>query len=134
MISHDREFLDRICETIWHIADEAIRRYAGNYSAFETAFFEQQRQQDAAARQYQRTAAHLQGFVDRFRAKASKARQAQSRLKMLERLTAIEPIRARREWRFEFPKPVKLPERLLDADDVSLGYGERTVLAAYGST
>ena len=129
VISHDREFLDRICETIWHIDDEAIRRYAGNYSAFETAFFEQQRQQDAAARQYQRTAAHLQSFVDRFRATASKARQAQSRLKMLERLTAIEPIRSRREWRFEFPKPVKLPERLLDADDVSLGYGDRTVLA-----
>ena len=128
VISHDREFLDRICQTIWHIAESAIRRYAGNYSAFESQFFEQQRQQDAAARQYERTAAHLQSFVDRFRAKASKARQAQSRLKMLERLTAIEPVRARREWRFEFPQPLKLPERLLDADDVALGYGERTVL------
>ena len=128
VISHDREFLDRISETTWHIADQAIRRYAGNYSAFEAAFFEQQRQQDAASRQYERTAAHLQSFVDRFRAKASKARQAQSRLKMLDRLTAIEPVRARREWRFEFPKPLKLPERLLDADDVALGYGERTVL------
>ncbi|MBA3254750.1 MAG: ABC-F family ATP-binding cassette domain-containing protein, partial [Burkholderiaceae bacterium] len=128
VISHDREFLDRICETTWHIADLAIRRYAGNYSAFEAAFFEQQRQQDAASRQYERTAAHLQSFVDRFRAKASKARQAQSRLKMLDRLTAIEPVRARREWRFEFPQPLKLPERLLDADDVVLGYGERTVL------
>ncbi|MEO8186611.1 MAG: ATP-binding cassette domain-containing protein [Burkholderiaceae bacterium] len=128
VISHDREFLDRISETTWHIADRAIRRYAGNYSAFEAAFFEQQRQQDAASRQYERTAAHLQSFVDRFRAKASKARQAQSRLKMLDRLTAIEPVRARREWRFEFPKPLKLPERLLDADDVALGYGERTVL------
>ncbi|MBA2547013.1 MAG: ATP-binding cassette domain-containing protein [Burkholderiaceae bacterium] len=128
VISHDREFLDRICQTIWHIADEAIRRYAGNYSAFETAFFEQQRQQDSAARQYERTAAHLQSFVDRFRAQATKARQAQSRLKMLERLTAIEPVRARREWRFEFPKPLKVPERLLDADDLALGYGDRTVL------
>ena len=129
VISHDREFLDRICETIWHIADLAIRRYAGNYSAFEAAFIEQQRQQDAAARQYERTAAHLQSFVDRFRAKASKARQAQSRLKMLERLTAVEPVRARREWRFEFPQPLRLPERMLDADDLALGYGERTVLA-----
>ena len=128
VISHDREFLDRISETTWHIADLAIRRYAGNYSAFEAAYFEQQRQQDAASRQYERTAAHLQSFVDRFRAKASKARQAQSRLKMLDRLTAIEPVRARREWRFEFPQPLKLPERLLDADDVALGYGERTVL------
>ena len=128
VISHDREFLDRICETTWHIADLAIRRYAGNYSAFEAQFFEQQRQQDAAARQYERTAAHLQSFVDRFRAKASKARQAQSRLKMLERLTSIEPVRARREWRFEFPQPLKLPERLLDAEDIALGYGDRTVL------
>ncbi|MDQ3188550.1 MAG: ATP-binding cassette domain-containing protein [Pseudomonadota bacterium] len=128
VISHDREFLDRICETTWHIAETAIKRYAGNYTAFESAFFEQQRQQDAAARQYERTAAHLQSFVDRFRAQATKARQAQSRLKMLERLTAIEPIRARREWRFEFPKPLKLPESMLDADEVALGYGDRSVL------
>ena len=128
LISHDREFLDRVTQTIWHVGDGTIRRYAGNYSAFEMAYFEQQRQQDAAARQYERTAAHLQSFVDRFRAKATKARQAQSRLKMLERLTAIEPVRARREWRFEFPEPIKLPERLLDADELALGYGERRVL------
>jgi len=128
VISHDREFLDRISETTWHIADGSIRRYAGNYTAFEAAYFEQQRQQDAAARQYERTAAHLQKFVDRFRAKATKARQAQSRLKMLERLTAIEPVRARREWRFEFLEPLRLPERLLDAEDMALGYGERRVL------
>jgi ATP-binding cassette subfamily F protein 3 len=129
VISHDREFLDRIAQTIWHVGDNSIRRYAGNYSAFETAYFEQLRQQDAAARQYERTAAHLQKFVDRFRAQATKARQAQSRLKMLERLTVIEPARAKREWRFEFQEPVKLPERLLDADGLALGYGERRVLS-----
>ena len=80
VLSHDREFLDRICETarIWHIADESIRRYAGNYSAFETAFSNNSASRMLAARQYQRTAAHLQSFVDRFRATASKARQAQS--------------------------------------------------------
>jgi ATP-binding cassette subfamily F protein 3 len=128
VISHDREFLDRCCEAIWHVADGAMRRYAGNYSAFELAYAEQQRQQDAAARQYARTAAHLQSYVDRFRAKASKARQAQSRLKMLERLTAIEPVRARREWRFEFPEPLRLPERLVDVEALALGYGERRVL------
>jgi ATP-binding cassette subfamily F protein 3 len=128
VISHDREFLDRVTETIWHVGEGTIRRYAGNFSAFELAYVEQQRQQDAAARQYERTAAHLQSFVDRFRAKATKARQAQSRLKMLERLTAIEPVRARREWRFEFPEPVKLPERMIDADDLALGYGDRRVL------
>jgi ATP-binding cassette subfamily F protein 3 len=129
VISHDREFLDRVAQTTWHVGDGTIRRYAGNYSAFEGAYFEQMRQQDAAARQYERTAAHLQKFVDRFRAQATKARQAQSRLKMLERLTAIEPVRAKREWRFEFPEPVKLPERLLDADDLALGYGDRRVLS-----
>jgi len=129
VISHDREFLDRIAETIWHVDQGAIRRYAGDYSAFELAWLEQQKQQDAAAKAYERTAAHLQSFVDRFRAKATKARQAQSRLKMLERLTVIEPTRARREWRFEFPEPVRTPERLLDAEDLILGYGERSILS-----
>ena len=128
VISHDREFLDRCTETTWHVAEDSIRRYAGNYSAFELAHAEQLRQQDAAARQYARTAAHLQSYVDRFRAKASKARQAQSRLKMLERLTAIEPVRSRREWRFEFPEPLRLPERLADAEGLALGYDERRVL------
>jgi len=129
VISHDREFLDRIVETIWHVDNGGIRRYAGDYSAFELAWLEQQKQQDAAARAYARTAAHLQSFVDRFRAQATKARQAQSRLKMLERLTAIEPVRAKRDWRFEFPEPLRVPERLLDAEDMALGYGARTVLA-----
>ena len=129
VISHDREFLDRIAESIWHVDQEAIRRYAGDYSAFELAWLEQQKQQDAAAKAYARTAAHLQSFVDRFRAQATKARQAQSRLKMLERLTVIEPSRSRREWRFEFLEPVRTPERLLDAEGMSLGYGARTVLA-----
>ena len=128
LISHDREFLDRCTTVTWHIADGQIRRYAGNYSAFEQAWAEQQRQQDAAAKAYSRTAAHLQHFVDRFRAKATKARQAQSRLKMLERLVAIEPARASREWRFEFLEPRRLPERLLDAEDLRLAYGPRTIL------
>ncbi len=134
VISHDREFLDRCTETTWHVADGTIRRYAGNYSAFETAWLEQLRQQDAAAKAYERTAAHLQKFIDRFRAQATKARQAQSRMKMLEKLQAVEPARAKREWRFEFPPPVKLPERLLDAEDLRLAYpsreggGERTIL------
>ncbi len=128
LISHDREFLDRCTTVTWHIADATIRRYAGNYSAFELAWAEQQRQQEAAAKAYARTAAHLQSFVDRFRAKATKARQAQSRIKMLERLVAVEPARAGRQWRFEFPEPRRLPERLLDAEDLRLAYGPRTIL------
>ena len=128
VISHDREFLDRCTTVTWHIADGGIRRYAGNYSAFELAWAEQQRQQDAAAKAYARTAAHLQSFVDRFRAQATKAKQAQSRIKMLERLVAVEPARASREWRFEFPEPHRLPERLLEAEDLRLAYGPRTIL------
>ncbi len=128
VVSHDREFLDRCTETTWHVADDTIRRYGGNYSAFELAWAERERQQDAAARAYERTASHLQSFVDRFRAQATKARQAQSRIKMLERLDVIEPVRARRDWRFAFPPPVRVPERLMDGEDLRLGYNTRTVL------
>jgi len=128
VISHDREFLDRCVNTIWHIDGGAIRRYAGDYSAFEAALLERNRQQDAQARSYQRTAAHLQRFVDRFRAKATKARQAQSRLKMLQRLVQVEPSRAQHEWRFEFREPRKLPQRLIDGEALTLGYGDTVVL------
>lgn len=128
VISHDREFLDRCVNTVWHIDAGAIRRYAGDYSAFEVALLERSRQQDAKARSYQRTAAHLQRFVDRFRAKATKARQAQSRLKMLQRLVEVEPSRAQHEWRFAFREPHKLPQRLVDGEALTLGYGDTTVL------
>ena len=137
MISHDREFLDRCVSTIWHVeagtggasgGAGTIRRYAGDFSAFEAARAERSRQQDAQARSYQRTASHLQNFVDRFRAQATKARQAQSRLKMLQRLVEVEPSRAQHEWRFEFLEPRKLPERLIDGDGLFLGYGDTTIL------
>ena len=103
IISHDREFLDRAVGTIWSIEDGTIRRYAGNYSDFEAMRIERLRQQEAGARAYERTASHLQAFIDRFRYKATKARQAQSRIKMLEKLQAVEPVRAKAEWRVEFP-------------------------------
>nr|HRK56703.1 ATP-binding cassette domain-containing protein [Burkholderiaceae bacterium] len=128
IISHDREFLDRCAQTIWHIQSPSITRYSGNYSAFELSLAERERQQDAAAKAYTRTATHLQSYVDRFRAQASKARQAQSRLKMLERLQAVEPARAHRQWRFEFAAPEKLPERLIDAEQLQLGYGQHVIL------
>ena len=134
VISHDREFLDQCVDAIWHVeagtADTpgSMRRYAGNFSRFESALMERRRQQDADARSYQRTAAHLQGFVDRFRAQATKARQAQSRLKMLQRLVEVEPTRAAHEWRFEFPEPRALPEQMLQLEQVALGYGSHLVL------
>lgn len=128
IISHDREFLDRCVTTIWSIEDETIRRYSGNYTAFEAMRIERLRQQDAAAKAYERESAHLQSFIDRFRYKATKARQAQSRIKMLERLQSVEPVRATREWRFEFLKPERLPEHLVDAEGVQLGYDAKVVL------
>ena len=128
IISHDREFLDRCVTTIWSIEDETIRRYSGNYTAFEAMRIERLRQQDAAAKANERESAHLKRFIDRFRYKATKARQAQSRIKMLERLQSVEPVRATREWRFEFLKPERLPEHLVDAEGVQLGYDEKVVL------
>jgi ATP-binding cassette subfamily F protein 3 len=128
VVSHDREFLDRCTDTIWHVADQKIRRYAGNYSAFESAWLEQQRQLDARFRRQERTVAHLTRFIDRFRAKATKARQAQSRMKMLERLERLEPVREQCEWRFRFLEPLRLPEHLVDGEELQIGYERRIVL------
>ena len=122
IISHDREFLDRAVSTIWAIENDTLTAYSGNYSAYEVQRIEKMRQQNAAAKAYEREAAHLSAFIERFRAKATKARQAQSRIKMLEKLQAVEPVRAKREWRFEFPEPVRLPEHLVDLEGLSLGY------------
>ena len=129
IISHDREFLDRSVSTIWSVEDDTIARYAGNFSHYEVQRIEKLRLQDAAAKAYEREAAHLTQFIDRFRAKATKARQAQSRIKMLEKLQAVEPVRAKREWRFEFPKPVRLPEHLVDTENMKLGYDDRVILS-----
>ena len=132
IISHDREFLDRAVTTIWSVEDHSVVRYAGNYTKFEAERIEKLKLQDAAHRAYEREAANLTSFIERFRAKATKARQAQSRIKMLERLKAVEPVRAKREWRFEFPKPVRLPEHLVDAEAMRIGYGDRVVLDKVG--
>ena len=129
IISHDREFLDRAVGTIWSVEDGTVCRYAGNYSQFERERIEKLRQQDAARKAYETEAAHLTSYIERFRSKATKARQAQSRIKMLERLEAVEPVRAKREWRFRFLKPVRLPEHLVDAENLAVGYGDRQVLS-----
>ena len=129
IISHDREFLDRSVGTVWSVEDGTVARYAGNYSHYEAQRIEKLKLQDAAAKAYEREAAHLTSFIERFRAKATKARQAQSRIKMLEKLQAVEPVRAKREWRFEFPKPVRLPEHLVDTENLKLGYDSRVVVS-----
>ena len=129
IISHDRDFLDRAVNTIWSIEDGTICRYAGNYSQFELARIEKLRAQESARRAYETQAAHLTSFIERFRAKATKARQAQSRIKMLEKLQAVEPVRAKREWRFNFLKPLRLPEHLVDGENLKIGYGDKVVLS-----
>lgn len=129
IISHDREFLDRAVNTIWSVEDGSICRYAGNYSQFELARIEKLRAQESARRAYETQAAHLTSFIERFRAKATKARQAQSRIKMLEKLQAVEPVRAKREWRFNFLKPLRLPEHLVDGENLKIGYGDKVVLS-----
>ncbi len=128
-MSHDREFLDRAVNTIWSVEDGTICRYAGNYSQFELARIEKLRAQESARRAYETQAAHLTSFIERFRAKATKARQAQSRIKMLEKLQAVEPVRAKREWRFNFLKPLRLPEHLVDGENLKIGYGDKVVLS-----
>lgn len=129
IISHDREFLDRAVNTIWSVEDGTSCRYAGNYSQFELARIEKLRAQESARRAYETQAAHLTSFIERFRAKATKARQAQSRIKMLEKLQAVEPVRAKREWRFNFLKPLRLPEHLVDGENLKIGYGDKVVLS-----
>ena len=94
VISHDREFLDRIAKSIWSVEDNTINRYGGNYSQFEVTRAQKLALQQAAAKAYERAASHLQAYIDRFRYKATKARQAQSRIKMLENFNP-----SSRSWR-----------------------------------
>ena len=127
IISHDREFLDRATNVTWAIENGKLERYGGNYSFYEMQRLEKIKLQDAA-KAYEREASHLSAFIERFRYKATKARQAQSRIKMLEKLKAVEPVKARREWRFEFPVPERTPEHLIDIEHLKLGYGDHVVL------
>ncbi|MEN9727535.1 MAG: hypothetical protein RL434_1901, partial [Pseudomonadota bacterium] len=128
LISHDRDFLDRVVDVIAHLDQGSLRLYTGNYSAFEQARAAQLVSQQAAFERQQREVAHMQAFVERFRYKASKARQAQSRLKALERLEMIAPAHADSPFSFEFLAPRKLPRPLLTLDRVSAGYGTRKIL------
>ena len=128
LISHDREFLDAVVTHVLSIADQRVELFSGNLSAFERKRSERLLQQQSLMEKQRRERAHLQHFVDRFRAKASKARQAQSRIKALERMVEIAPIRAASPIRFEFREPAALPVPLLRLDEVSAGYGERRIL------
>jgi len=133
VISHDRDFLDTVCNRIAHIEHQSIKTYTGNYSQFETLRAEQLAQQQSMFTRQQKDIKHIQSYVDRFRYKASKARQAQSRLKMLERMTLIAPAHVDSPFRFHFFEPKKKPQHLLGLLDVDVGYvGSETITVLKG--
>ena len=134
MIAHDREFLDRSVDRIVHIEQRTAKLYTGNYSAFEEQRAAQLAQQQSLYERQQREIRHMMSFVERFRAKASKARQAQSRLKALERMERIAPAHVDSPFEFSFLAPQKLPRPLLALEEQSVGYGERVVLQALNMT
>src|SRR5258706_1651371 len=128
VVSHDRDFLDGVVNVILHIDQKKLRRYGGNYSGFEV-----QRAQSiilAAGQRakQERERAHLQSFIDRFKAKATKARQAQSRMKMLAKMEDLAPLHVTAPFSFEFREPLRPPNPLLVLEDAEAGYGDKIVL------
>ena len=128
LISHDRDFLDTIADHIVHIEQHKIDIYTGNYSAFEKMRAEKLAQQQSAYLKQQREIAHIQSFVDRFKAQATKARQAQSRIKALERMEVIAMAHVDSPFDFSFPKPGRMQNPLLKLDKVDIGYGQTKVI------
>ena len=128
LITHDREFLDAVAQSIVHIDGKRLVTYAGNYSAFETQRAARLAQQQSVYEKQQRVIAHLEAFITRFRAKATKARQAQSRIRALEKLERIAAAHVDAPFSFEFRAPEEKPRQLMRIEDASLGYGESPVL------
>ncbi|MEN9544958.1 MAG: hypothetical protein RLZZ598_1791 [Pseudomonadota bacterium] len=122
VISHDREFLDAITKVTVHLDDAQLSRYGGNYTTFETMRAERMSQQAAAFSRQQDKVAQLQRFIDRFKAKASKAKQAQSRVKALERMEKLAPVLTAADFSFEFREPANLPNPMLAMRDMACGY------------
>ncbi len=129
VISHDRDFLDGVVKAIVHIDQRKLRRYSGGYSSFEAQRAQAVVLAQAQIEKQQRERAHLQSFIDRFRAKATKARQAQSRMKMLAKMEELAPLHVAAPFAFEFREPEHAPNPLLVLEDASAGYGEKVVLS-----
>jgi ATP-binding cassette subfamily F protein 3 len=128
LVSHDRDFLDGTVTHVAHLERSVLTLYTGNYTAFETQRAARLAAQQAMFEKQQREIAHMTQFVERFRAKASKARQAQSRLKALDRLERIAAAHVDTPFDFEFPEPLRAPDPLLTLEDATLGYGDRAVV------
>ena len=124
LIAHDRDFLDQICNRIVNIEQGKVDVYRGNYSDFEEARAAKLAQNQALYVRQQREVKHIESFINRFKAQASKARQAQSRIKALERMQRIAPAHVDTEFTFSFLEPYKLPRPLLTIEDQAAGYGE----------
>ncbi len=128
VISHDREFLDAITRVTVHLDDCTLTRYTGNYSAFEEMRAERLSQASAAYGKQQDRINHLQKFIDRFKAKASKAKQAQSRVKALARMEKLAPVLMASDFNFEFREPLSLPNPMLSFDQLRCGYGHTEIV------
>ena len=128
VISHDREFLDAITRVTVHLDDCMLTRYTGNYSAFEEMRAERLSQASAAFSKQQDRINHLQKFIDRFKAKASKAKQAQSRVKALARMEKLAPVLMASDFNFEFREPLSLPNPMLSFDALRCGYGHTEIV------
>lgn len=128
LISHDRDFLDTVVNNILSFENISLKMYTGNYSSFEKQKSERLRLQQATAKKQQDKAAHLQKYIDRFGAKASKAKQANSRKKQLEKLVQIVPETQDSTFSFSFPEPEKLPNPLIHMEKVEAGYGDVSIL------
>lgn len=128
LISHDRDFLDQVCNRILHLENGRINHYRGNYSEFEKLRAQALAQQQANFRKQQRQRDHLRQFINRFRAKATKARQVQSRIKVLEQLEEIAPAHVDSPFHFQIRRPEHLPFPLLRLEQANLGYGNQIIL------
>ena len=128
VISHDREFLDAVTRVTLHLDDAKVTRYGGNYTTFESMRAERMLQQQAAYSRQQEKMAQLQRFIDRFKAKATKAKQAQSRVKALARMEKLAPVLTAADFEFEFREPASLPNPMLVMDGVEVGYGETAIV------
>ncbi|NOQ93509.1 MAG: ATP-binding cassette domain-containing protein [Methylophaga sp.] len=129
LISHDRDFLDRVVTQIVHIEQQKMKAYTGNYSAFELARAEHLAHQQSAHNKQQREIAHIRSFVTRFKAQATKAKQAQSRIKALERMELIAPAHVDSPFHFSFFPPTRLAAPLLSLDKVAVGYNESPLIS-----
>lgn len=130
LVSHDRQLLDKAVETIVHLDQGKLSMTPGGFAEFIRIKTERAMQQARAAERIANQRAHMQSFVDRFRAKASKARQAQSRLKALERLPQIDAVVEAQPAVFSFPKPEDLPPPMVQLDNIDIGYDEKPVLTS----